>query len=346
MQVALVAPETVHHDGAVHPARERFDTVAGLLAERGHEVTVHTTPWWDADLDAFEMDGVTYRVVSDGPGRGYRMRLPLALRRAKPDVVHVDGGFTAAVDPARYGARLGRAPLVGEFYDVAFERAAVTGVTRLVAPAETVRTRLREAGADAADVTVAPDPYDPALVAETDPDLDHEDDIVFADRLDRNGNLESLLLALAELRDYDWTATVVGDGPLRAEYEQQARDLDVGDRVRFVGDLALADRVGIFRAARAFVQTARRCVFPRDLLWALACGCVGVVEYHADSSAHELVEGRDRGVRTTGDTELVDALRSLGDYDRRETAAALDEFTRDAVGRRIEECYRAAGADG
>ena len=208
------------------------------------------------------------------------------------------------------------------------------------------RTRLREAGATAADVSVVPDPVDLDLIEATPPATAHEDDIVFAGRLDPDGNLESLLLALAELRAFDWSATVVGDGPLRSEHRRQARELRIDDRVRFVGDLDRRERVGVYRAARAFVQTARRRVFAEELLWALASGCVGVVEYHADSGAHELVERRDRGLRTTDETELVDALRSLSEYERRDRDADFDEYDRAAVAARLEECYRAAGAEG
>jgi len=346
VHVALVTPETVHHrEPPRHPARRRFETVARLLAERGHRVTVLTTPWWTADLDVFERDEVSYRVVADGRGRGYRLRLPLAIRRSGADVVHVDGGFPDVVGPARYGARLARVPVVGEFYDLAFDDDAVTGVDRLVAPAETVRTRLRESGAGADEVDVVPDPVDVGLIEATEADETHADDIVFAGRLDRDGDPESLLLALAELRDYDWSATVIGDGPLLEDRRRQTRELRIDDRVRFVGDLDRETRVGVYRGARAFVQTARRCVFAEELLWALACGCVGVVEYHSDSSAHELVERRDRGIRTTADTELVEALRSLGDYDRTDRNTAFDEYDRDAAAARIEACYRAAGAD-
>jgi glycosyltransferase involved in cell wall biosynthesis len=342
----MVAPETAHHaEGPVHPGRERFVAVAELLAAAGHEVTVYTTAWWEADLDTVAVAGVDYRAVADAPGRRYRVGLPLAVRRAGPDVVHVDAGVDGAVGPARYGARLARVPLVGEFYGLAFDREVVTGVDRLVAPSETVRTRLREQGADAADVAVVPDAVDPAVVADTPPDPAHEDDVVFAARLDRDGNLESLLLALAELRQYDWSATVIGEGPLMADYRQQTRELRIDDRVDFVGAMDRSERVGVYRAARGFVQTTRRCVFATELLWALVCGCVGVVEYHADSSAHELVEGRDRGVRTTADTELVDAVAALGEYDHRDHSDEFDEFAPDSVTDRLLACYRAAGAE-
>ncbi len=40
-------------------------------------------------------------------------------------------------------------------------------------------------------------------------------DIVYSRRLDEDANLESLLLALAELRDKGWHAVVIGDGPDR-----------------------------------------------------------------------------------------------------------------------------------
>jgi glycosyltransferase involved in cell wall biosynthesis len=345
MRVAFVAPRTVHHRET--PATARLDWVARSLVERGHEVAVLCTRWWGSGaVDEFEKEGVTYRAVAGegAGGRSFALRLPMALRRVGPDVVHADGGAAGAVRAARYGAKLARAPLVAEFYDddprAGDGPAAVRSATGLVAPSRMVRTHLREAGADGDDVSVIPDPVDVDLVRSTPPDEEYEDDVVYARDLDAASNLESVLLALAELRGYDWSATVVGDGPAREDYERQARDLRIDDRVRFVGEASRTERVGIYRAARAFVQTARKCAFATELLWALACGCVGIVEYHADSSAHELVEGRERGVRTTDETELTDAIRGAGDHE----AATFDddfvEFDGDAVVERYLALYR------
>lgn len=345
MRVAFVAPETVHHRET--PATERIDRVVRMLDDRGHDVVVLCARWWDAgDVDEFEKEGIRYRAIADrvDAGRKLAVTLPLALRRESPEVVHADGRAARAVRIAAHGAKLVRSPVVAEWYDTDPTTGkgpkAVSSAERLIAPSRLVRTRLREAGADADDVTVIPDPVDADLIRSVDPDRAYEDEIVYARRLDEGANLESLLLALAELREFDWSTTVVGDGPAREEYEQQARDLRIDDRVTFVGEADRERRIGIYRAARAFVQTARQCVFPTELAWAMACGCVGIVEYHVESSAHELVEGRDRGFRTTTETEMVEAIREAGEYEHLDYDGEFEEYDEDPVRNRYLECYR------
>jgi glycosyltransferase involved in cell wall biosynthesis len=343
MRVAMVVPETVTHRETA--TTRRFDRTAGLLADRGHEVTVLCTPWWDSDdVEEFERDGVVYRPVAKSLGKRFALKLPLAVRNCSPDVVHADGSVPGVVRSARYGAKLARSPLVAEWYDADPREGdgprAVESATHVVGPSELVRTHLREAGASGDDASVIPNPVDRDLIRSTEPNGEYEDEIVYARSLDERANLESLLLALAELRGYDWSATVIGDGPARAGYEQQARELRIDDRVHFVGEMDRQERVGVYRGARAFVQTARECAFATELLWALACGCVGIVEYHADSSAHELVEGRERGFRTTNETELTDAIRRAGDPERLTVDEEFDEFDEGAVLERYLACYR------
>jgi glycosyltransferase involved in cell wall biosynthesis len=164
-------------------------------------------------------------------------------------------------------------------------------------------------------------------------------DIVYARRLDADANLESLLLALAELRTSDWSATVIGDGPARAAYERQAADLRIDDRVAFTGTLSREQRVARYRGAHAFVHTARRTPFATELLWALASGCTGVVEYHAESSAHELVEARERGFLATGGDELVDCLRGAAGLARRDIDEEFAAFDEERVADRYLDAY-------
>jgi glycosyltransferase involved in cell wall biosynthesis len=79
-----------------------------------------------------------------------------------------------------------------------------------------------------------------------------------------------MLLGLAELRGKDWSATVIGDGPERAAYEEQAADLRIDDRIDFVGACDRNERIAYYRGAHVFVQTAFRAQFATELLWALA----------------------------------------------------------------------------
>ncbi|PSQ18582.1 glycosyl transferase family 1 [Halobacteriales archaeon QS_8_69_26] len=336
MHVAFVVPETVHHRET--DASVRLDRIARMLVDRGHEVTVLCTSWWEADdVDEFEGNDVVYRALTGDRDarRSFTLRLPMALRRLDPDVIHADARAPGAVVACRAGRRLTGAPLVVEWYgtDPRAGRAgrSVDGADRHVVPSRLVRRWVREAGADEGDCVVVPNPIDVERVLDARPDPDVGADLVYARRLDEGANLEVLLLALAELRGYDWSATVIGDGPRREEYEDQADDLQIEDRIDFVGHRPLDGRIAAYRASHAFVQTARRCAFAEDLLWALTAGCIGIVEYHAESSAHELVEGRDRSFRTTDEEELVDAIVEASEMEARNFDERFAEFDRTEV---------------
>ena len=164
-------------------------------------------------------------------------------------------------------------------------------------------------------------------------------EVVYARRLDEGANLESLFLALAEMRRRSWNAVVVGDGPEREYYEGLASDLRIEDRITFAGELPRKERIAVYRGSHVFAQTAKRCVFPTEMLWALAAGCVGIVEYHADSSAHELVEGWDRGFRTTSEEELTNALVAAGGLEYRDFDDRFAAYDGSSIRERYLETY-------
>lgn len=344
MRVAFVSMETAHHRG-----RRRFERtrrIARTLAGRGHDVTVLCAQWWTgASVPVFEHEGVTYRRVTFGRSpREFAARLPLALRRVDPDVVHAVNTPPNHALVAKTTARFLRVPVVVDWFDDRSEdsRRTYARVVRqadaIITPSEMVRTRVREHGAGDETVRVVPDSIDVDLVREAPVRGDH--DVVYARELDEEANVETLLLALAELRGREWSAVVVGDGPDRHAIEGAARDLRIDDRVEFTGDLPLAERVGLYRGANVFAQTAYEEPFATELLWALACGCIGVVEYQADSSAHELVEGRARGRLVTSPQELADEILDAGDLDHRTLDETYAEFDDDEVVERYLSLYR------
>ncbi|WP_327051322.1 glycosyltransferase [Halomicrococcus gelatinilyticus] len=349
MRVAFVVEVTAQQ--ADTGATRRLRRTAELLAGRGHDVVVLCAQWWDGEHDAFEQDDVTYRAVTtepptDGPSRRFAMALPGALRRAKPDVIHADAA-PEHVLAAKTASKLVRAPLVVDWYDAPLAseasntrtlRMAARAADEIVAPSETVKTRVRELGADGDDVRVIPNSIDVDAIREA--DVVEGADVVYSRRLDEDANLESLLLALAELRDRDWHAVVIGDGPERDGYERQVRDLRIDDRVEFTGSQPVEKRIPVFKGAHVYVQTARREAFPTDLLRALTCGCSGVVEYHVDSSAHELVENEDRTFRTTSEQELTEALVTAADLPQMEVNEAFAEYDHQQVLERYLDCYR------
>ena len=351
MRVVFVALETAFHRAS--PAALRVRGVAERLAGRGHEVTVLCGKWWTSADESWEHERVRYEAVVESVDaeRSFRWGLTTRVPRLRPDVVHAAGVPAGQVSAAKKGARMARAPLVTEWYgDVdeygRTERKALGAADRVLVPSELVEMTVRE-HVDVADdaVEVVPNSVDVDRIRGTEPR--QVADVVYARELDAGANLESLLLALAELRQTDWTAAVIGDGAEREVYERQARDLRIDDRITWLGECTREQRVATYRGAHVFAQTADECLFPTEFLWALASGCVGIVEYHANSSAHELVEqylepggDRDRGFRTTSEQELAAAIREAAGLERLNYDPAFDEYDHDAVLERYLQCYR------
>jgi glycosyltransferase involved in cell wall biosynthesis len=351
MRVVFVALETAFHRASSATLRVRG--LAERLAARGHDVTVLCAKWWTSTDETWVENDVTYEgVVEDvNADRSFRWALPTRIPRHRPDVVHAAGTPASQVPAAKKGARMARAPLVTEWYgDVdaygRTERKALSRSDRVLGPSELVEMTVHE-HVDLADdaVEVVPNSVDVDQIRGTEPRA--VADVVYARRLDEDANLESLLLALAELRQTDWSAAIVGDGPEREAYEQQARDLRIDDRITWLGECTREQRIAVYRGAHVFAQTAHECLFATELLWALASGCVGIVEYHAGSSAHELVEhylkpggDRNRGFRTTSEQELANAIREAAALERLDYDPAFDEYDHDAVLESYLACYR------
>jgi glycosyltransferase involved in cell wall biosynthesis len=335
MRVALVAMETTRHRDTA--GNRRFERLARGLADAGHDVIVFCAQWWEGESDRFEVDDVTYRGVTEEPALGsFCLRLPLLVARAGADVIHARPAPPQQVIAASTGGTLARTPLAVEWFgdeglngDSRFTRWAAGEPQRVVTPSELVRTRVRELGASDESARIVPESIDFSQVKSVDPA--EEVDVAYAHPLDGSANIESLLLGLAELRDRDWSATIVGDGPKRDEYEQQVADLRIDDRVTFVGACDREQRLSIYRGAHAFVQTAYREYFATELLWALSCGCVGIVEYQAESSAHELIENYPRSFRVTNPQQLADAIVDAGGFDRLTVDDRWAEYDHDPV---------------
>jgi len=339
MRVAVVAMETSHHRDT--EGRRHLDRLAGTLAEAGHEVSVFCSQWWGGSSSQFAPDDVTYRSVTVEPAEtSFCTRLPALLAKHRPDVIVAYPTPSSVLRAANAGAKLARAPLVVEWFgdhERAVSDRAMGSANQFVTPSELVQTRLWEAGADADLTTVIPESIDMNLVRAVDPA--EAVDVVYAHPLDENANIESLFLGLAELRQKGWSATIIGDGPEREAYEREAVDLRINDRVTFVGTCNRERRLAIYKGAQVFVQTAWREHFATELLWALACGCIAVVEYQAESSAHELVEHRARDFRVSAPQGIADAIVESAELEHRIVDESLAEYDHATVVKRHETLY-------
>lgn len=344
MRVAFVSLFTTHHGET--PARVRTRRTARLLAERGHEVTWLCAAWWDGDHGTFSADGITYRgVVPEPSPTRFAVKLPFALRQADPEVVHVVNSPPGAAISSQIAGTLLRRPVVVDWWgnrmddSPASYRRVASGADATITPSRTVKTQIREYGADGETVQVIPESIDFDLVKSA--PVDDRFDVVYSRRLDRHANVETFLLGLAELRDRDWEAAIVGDGPERAAIEQAASDLRIDDRVTFLGETPIDERVSIFKGAHAIARTATQEAFATDLLWALACGCVGLVEYQAGSSAHEVVEGRDRGRLVTSPQEFATAFLEASERRHEPVDEEFAQYDHGEVLESYLDCYHA-----
>jgi glycosyltransferase involved in cell wall biosynthesis len=139
-------------------------------------------------------------------------------------------------------------------------------------------------------------------------------------------------------------ALIVGEGPLRASLEARARELGVGDRVRFLGSVNDAELAALYRACNLFVlpSISRQEAFGVVQLEAMAAGKpvvstdlgTGVGWVNRDCETGYVVTPRDAGAlrdamaRLLGDTVLQ---KSMGD------AAARRARTFFSIERMIDE---------
>jgi glycosyltransferase involved in cell wall biosynthesis len=130
-------------------------------------------------------------------------------------------------------------------------------------------------------------------------------------RLTRQKGVDVLLRALARLRDLPFVLDVAGDGPERSALEQQARELGLADRVRFLGWITRDQLRPTYTSADLFVLASRIEGMPNVVLEAMAYArpviCTRV------SGCAELILHGQTGLQVNieDDEQLAEALRKL-----------------------------------
>jgi glycosyltransferase involved in cell wall biosynthesis len=170
--------------------------------------------------------------------------------------------------------------------------------------------------------------------------------MVFVGRLVPQKGLDLLIAALSRIRDElgSWRLTVVGDGPMAAEYRAAASAAGIDARIDWRGWVELAELPGIYRAHNLFVLPSRFEGMPSVLIQAMAEGCAAL---SADVfGADELVADGETGrMFPIEDVDaLANALRALADPDLlldmgRKAIERARLFDSEVIADRYEQLY-------
>jgi glycosyltransferase involved in cell wall biosynthesis len=160
---------------------------------------------------------------------------------------------------------------------------------------------LRDAAekADPFPVTMIPNGVDPKRWYS---DADREDSksfrFLFVGRLQPQKNLGWLLRRMAEVRDISptlsWNLGIVGDGPQKAEMFRLASELNLGERIHWLGWQDQPNLRSLYANSDLLITPALYEGMPNAVLEAMACGlpvCASAIPSHA-----ELIVHRENGI--------------------------------------------------
>lgn len=325
MRIAYVITRADPIGGAQIHVRD----LAAAVRRLGHGATVITSgsgPFLD-DLRNQGTPTVVLRhlAVPIGPVRDFRAlrEIQAVLAEIRPDLLALHSSKAGTL--GRLAGRALRIPTVFTVHGWAFTpgvpgaRAAFyRGVERLVAPlanriitvSEFDRRLALESGVAAADrvVTVHNGMAEIASALRAEPSLTPPRILMIA-RFGDQKDHGTLLRALAGLRDQAWTLDLVGEGPLMGPTRVLAESLDLGERVRFLGQRT--DVAELLSKAQMSVLITNWEGFPLSVLEAMRAG-LPVVATAVGGVAEAVQEGETGHLVPRGDVvRLRDRLARL-----------------------------------
>ncbi len=339
--------------------------LAEAQASAGHQVTVLACdPGPSTHVDT--LNGVQVIMagrLTTAASMPLSLKQPLALARLRPDIVHIHSPYPLG-ELANLLLRRARATVITHHSDVVRQR----GWLRLYAPF--LRRVLR-----AADRIIATSPryietspwlrpvrdkctvvplgvdlvrFSPPVEARRPaPAPVQAATLLFTGRLRYYKGLDTLFQALSRLPDVQ--LLVVGDGPMREDWERMVDDLHLAQRVTFAGDVPDEDLPGYYRGADVFVlpANARAEAFGTVLLEAMASGLPCVTTEVGTGTSWVVQDGVTGAVVPPQDpAALADAIRGmLHDPERRAAlghaarARVEMEFTTERMVTRVQGVY-------
>ena len=152
-------------------------------------------------------------------------------------------------------------------------------------------------------------------------------EFVYLGRLKKYKGVHHVISAFAQMADTSATLRIAGAGDFRPALEAQARSLDLGERVRFLGRISEAEKLALLRRAWALVFASPKEGWGITNLEAAACGTPvvasnspGIRESVRDGETGYLVPHGDASAMAAAMDRLAASralVEALGEHARR-----------------------------
>ncbi len=153
--------------------------------------------------------------------------------------------------------------------------------------------------------------------------------LLFVGRLVYQKGGDVLIDALANIKDLNWELTIVGDGPRKQDWENQAARLGISERLHFPGWLDKSDLLEQYQKANIFVLPSRHEGMPNVVLEAMGCG-LPVIATRIAGSEDLVLDGTTGYLIEPDDPQgLAEALVRL--IDHKEDIQRMGEASRNRV---------------
>jgi glycosyltransferase involved in cell wall biosynthesis len=249
MRIAVCRPQLPFEFGGVEIFTDRL---AAELRARGHEADVVSMPFQTWPNDELMTSSALWRLIELGPSGTspadlvIATKFPSYLIEHPNKVVWLVHQFRQAYDldgteHGQFGTSA--ADRAARAWIEQADRLALGGARKLFATSRNVAGRLSRSTGLEAEVMPHP-PQDLPFHCES-----YEPFVLSVGRLDRLKRVDLLLEAAA--LEPKLHAVVAGDGPERSALEARARDLRLGERVRFVGRVSEAELTELYATCRA-----------------------------------------------------------------------------------------------
>ncbi|HEY6736226.1 MAG TPA: glycosyltransferase family 4 protein [Candidatus Saccharimonadia bacterium] len=320
---------------------ERLRALTNLLVQTdAPDIHIYTMQWWDGP-SVIQRDGLTLHAIMPKTALYTRtgrrsmweaIRFSLAtlkLLREDFDLLEVDHMPIIPLFTAKIVSLIKRTPLIGTWHEVwgwqtwreylgplgviatALEWLSARLPNHIIAVSDHTATGLRSQLGYRGPLTVVKNGIDLAAFDAVPAAPHAKSDLIFVGRLIKHKNLDMLVSAVGLLVPHHprITLTIIGDGPERANLEEQVALLGLSKHITFTGRVESDEaKTAIMKASQIFVTPSSREGFGISILEANACGLPVITANVAGNAGRHLITADNGQLANLSPEDLAAAI--------------------------------------